>query len=287
MPRKHRQKREDPLVPIVGIRVRAAIEWKGLSVSRAAGLIKVSQQTLDSIVRGKTKRCYRSLRDRLAASLDLPATWLGGESDLVPSLTPWLPYPELKHRPPRVVDENLMVHRPPADGEVTERSTLPPRYQLAAHKLATEVSQAWRRDIDRGNREAKAALSRLGVGSWKGREWERAMMLIARLVSASWWRRLLLKPPPLPEAIDPKRQYTDAEWFALGDKMTRKNQQRIAEELEAADQIAVNAATALAAAMRPWFENKRELSYRRFMTTLEWASSGFGVTPKDLMEDSK
>src|SRR5256885_12153219 len=33
-------------------------------------------------------------------------------------------------------------------------------------------------------------------------------------------------------------------------------------ELEAADQIAVNAATALAAAMRPWFENKRELSYR-------------------------
>src|SRR2546429_8141967 len=129
--RRHRRKREeDPLVAIDGARVRAAIEWKGMSVNAAAGRIKVSQQTLDSIVREKTKRCYRSLRDRLAASLDLPATWLGGESDLVPSLTPWLPYPELKHRPPRVVDENLMVHRLPADGEGTERSTLPPRYQL-------------------------------------------------------------------------------------------------------------------------------------------------------------
>ena len=125
------------------------------------------------------------------------------------------------------------------------------------------------------------------MGQWKGRECDRAMMLITRLVSASWWRRLFLKPPPLPEAIDPKRQYTDPEWFALGEQVTRQNEQRIAEELEAADQIAANAATALAAAMRPWFENKRELSYRRFMTTLEWASSGFGVTPKDLMEDSK
>ncbi len=287
MPRKHRQKREDPLVPIVGARVRAAIEWKGLSVNRAARLIKVSQQTLDSIVRGKTKRCYRSLRDRLAALLDLPATWLGGESDLVPSLTPWLPYPELKHRPPRVADENLIVHRPPADGDVTKRSTLPPRYQLAAHKLATEIFRAWRRDIHRGNTEAKAAFSRLSVGQWKGREWDRAMMLMTRLISAFWWRRLFLKPSPLPEGIDPHRQYTDAEWFALGEQMTRQNQQRIAEELEAADQIAADAATALVAAMRPWFEDKRELSYRRFMTTLEWASSGFGVTPKDLMEDSK
>lgn len=247
----------------------------------------VRQQTLDSIVRGKTKRCYQSLRDKLTALLELPATWLGGESDLVPSLTPWLPYPELKHRPPRVVDENLMVHRVPADVDLTQRSTLPPRYQLAAHKLTMEISRAWKRDINRGKNDAKVALARLGVGQWKGREWDRATMLITRLVSAFWWRLLFLKPGPLPEAIDPKRHYTDEEWFALGEKMTRENQQRIAEELEAADQIAANAATALAAAMRPWFENKRDLSYRRFMTTLEWASSGFGVTPEELMEDSK
>ena len=271
---------------INGVRVRAAIEWKSLSVNGAAGRIKVSQQTLDSIVRGKTKRCYQSLRDSLAALLDLPATWLGGESDLVPSLTPWLPYPELKHRPPRVVDENLVARELPAKGDVTQRSGLPPRYQLAAYKLGTEIARAWKRDIDGGSKEAKTALARLGVGQWKGREWDRAMMLITRLVSASWWRRLFLRPPPLPEPIDPKRHYTDAEWSALGEKMTRENQRRIADELEAAEQIAANAAKALAAAMRPWFENRRELSYRRFMTTLEWASSGFGVTPEDLMEDS-
>src|SRR5439155_14234673 len=128
--RPHRRKGEHPLVAIDGARVRAAIEWKGLSVNGAAGHMKISQQTLDSIVRGQTKRCYQSLRDRLSVLLDLPAPWLGGESDLLPSLTPWLPYPELKGRPPRVVDENLSVHRLPADGDVTQRSTLPPRYQL-------------------------------------------------------------------------------------------------------------------------------------------------------------
>ncbi len=285
--RKHRRKAEESLVPIDGARVRAAIEWSGLTVNGAATRIKVRQQTLDSIVRGKTKRCYQSLRDRLAALLDLPAEWLGGETDLVPSLTPWLPYPELKTRPPRVVDENLMARQVPPEGDATLRSTLPPRYQLAAHKLGKEILAAWRRDIEAGNKEAKAALSRLGVGQWKKREWDRATMLTTRLVSAFWWRRLFLKPPPLPEPIDPTRSYTDAEWFALGDKMMRENQERIVEELEAADQLAAHAAAALSAALRPWFEDKRELSYRRFLKTLEWASRGAGVTPEDLMEDAK
>lgn len=285
--RKHRRKAEDQLVPIDGRRVRAAVEWNGLTVNGIAKRSGVKQQTLDSIVRGKTKRCYHPLREKLATLLELPAKWLGGETDLVPSLAPWLPYPELKTRPPRVLDENLIPHLIPAEGDVSLRAALPPRYQLAAHRLGKDVFSAWKRDIESGNTEARASLSRLGVGQWKGREWDRALMLITRLVSAFWWRCLFLKPGPLPEAIDPKRQYTDAEWFALGDKMARENQQRIAEELEAADQIATNAAAALAAAMRPWFEGKRDLSYRRFMSTLEWASSGFGATPEDLMEDSK
>src|SRR5690348_1514574 len=109
MPRKHRQKREHPLVSIVGARVRAAIEWKGLSVNGAARRIGVSQQTLDSIVRGKTKRCYESLRERLAKLLALPAAWLGGETDLLPALTPWLPLPELGYQPPLWVDENMRI----------------------------------------------------------------------------------------------------------------------------------------------------------------------------------
>ena len=103
--RKHRRKADEPLVPIDGSRVRAAIEWQRLTVNGAAKRMQVRQQTLDSIVRGKTKRCYHSLREKVAALLELPAEWLGGETDLVPGLTPWLPYPELTYRPPMVVED--------------------------------------------------------------------------------------------------------------------------------------------------------------------------------------
>jgi len=284
--RKHRRKAEEPLVPIDGARVRAAIEWAGLTVNRAATHVQVRQQTLDSIVRLKTKRCYESLRDKLATLLDLPAEWLGGETDLLPSLTPWLPYPGEAGRPPRVVDENLMGRPVPPDGDPTTRASLPPRYQLAAHQLGKKVLGAWKRDIERGNKEANEALARLGVGQWKKHEWERAAMLITRLLSAFWWRRLFLKPPPLPPPIDAERAYTDEEWFALSAKILKENRDVIAEAAEAADELAAHAAAALSSALRPWFEGKRELSYRRFLETLQWASRGAGVTPEHLMEDA-
>ena len=284
--RKHRRKAEEPLVPIDGARVRAAIEWAGLTVNGAATRMKVRQQTLDSIVRQKTKRCFESLRDKLAALLDLPAEWLGGETDLLPSLTPWLPYPGEESRPPRVVDENLVGRLVPPDGDPTLRAGLPPRYQLAAHQLGTKIFGAWKRDIDRGNNEAKEALARLGVGQWQQHEWERAAMLITRLLSAFWWRRLFLKPPPLPQPIDAERAYTDEEWFALSQNLWRENRERVTEAVEANDELAAHAAAALSTALRPWFEGKRDLSYRRSLDTLEWASRGAGVTPEHLMEDA-
>ena len=236
---------------INGERVRAAIEWKGMSVNGAAGRLKVSQQTLDSIVRGKTKRCYESLRASLAKLLGLPAAWLGGETDLLPSLTSWLPYPELGYQPPLWVDENMRITRPPSEGDLTLRTTLPPRYQLAAHEISQQIAKAWKRDIERGNREAKAALSRLAEGRWKKNPWERAMMLVTRLVSAFWWRRLFLAPQALP----------------------------VREEGDVDDEFAAAAASALAATLQPWFAGKRELSYKNFVPALEWASSGFGKQP--------
>jgi transcriptional regulator with XRE-family HTH domain len=272
MPRKHRQKREDPLVPIVGARVRAAIERKGLSVNGAAGRIKVSQQTLDSIVRGRTKRCYESLRERLATLLGLPAPWLGGETDLLPTLTPWLPLPDLGYQPPLWVDENMRIVRPPVGGDLTQRTTLPPRYQLAAHDLCTKIVVAWKRDIDQGNSEARAALSRLAVGRWKDNPWNRATMLVTRLVSAFWWRGLFLKPPALPSAVD-STQFTDAEWQAVGEKMMAQNQQRAAEELETDNEFAIASASALATTLQPWFAGERELNYDSFIAVLELASS--------------
>jgi hypothetical protein len=246
--RQHRRKREDPLVAIDGARVRAAIEWKGMSVNGAAARIKVSQQTLDSIVRGKTKRCYESLRDALAKLVDLPAAWLGGETDLVPSLTAWLPYPELGYQPPLWVDENMRIIRPPAESNLTERTTLPPRYQLAAYELCKTITDAWKRDIEQSKRGAKAALSQLAVGRWKKNPWDRAMMLITRLVSAFWWRRLFLGQPALSRPEDD-------------------------------DEFAVAAAAALSTTLQPWLSGKRELDYESFVAVLEWASSGFGKNP--------
>jgi len=259
------------LVAIDGARVRAAIEWKGMSVNAAGGRIDVSQQTLDSIVRGKTKRCYKSLRESLAGLLDLPAAWLGGEADLLPSLTTWLPYPELGYQPPLWVDEDMRIVRPPAKGNLTQRTTLPPRYQLAANDLCKRIAEAWKRDIKQGKRDAKATLSQLAVGRWKKNPWDRAMMLVTRLASAFWWRRLFLKPAPLPAPVDPSK-FTDDEWRALGEG-------RPADDVAVDDQFAAAAASALTTALGPWFAGERELNYEGFVDVLEWASSGFGKHP--------
>ena len=273
--RQHRRKSEDALVSIDGARVRAAIEWKGLSVNGAAAKLRIKQQTLDSIVRSQTKRCYASLRDKLARLVDLPATWLGGETDRLPSLTPWLPHPGLGYEPPLWVDENLRLVRPPGEGE---HAALPPRYQLAAYELCGQIVTAWRRDIDRGDRKAKAALSRLAVGEWKKNPWNRAMMLVTRFVSAVWWRRLLLDPPPLLEPVDPTR-FTDGEWEALSKRMIRQNLERAANQLAAYDRFAVAAASAMATTLEPWFSDEQELNYEHFVGALEWASRGFGKDP--------
>jgi hypothetical protein len=278
MERTHRRKREDPLVAIDGARVRAAVEWKGLSVNGAAARMKVSQQTLDSIVRGKTKRCYESLRDQLAAMLGRPATWLGGEADLQPAFTPWLPLPELGYQPPLWVDENMRIVRPPEGGDLTQRTTLPPRYQLAAHDLSTEILKSWKRDIDRANADAQVALSRLAVGRWKKSPWDRAAMLITRLISAFWWRRSLLNPPEMPSAVDPK-QLSDDDWKALSRKVRTEAEERAAEQLAADDAFAAAAALALTTVLRPWLTGDQQLNYKTFVDVLEWASAGFGKHP--------
>ena len=171
------------MVAIDGARVRAAIEWKGMSVNGAAGRIDVSQQTLDSIVRGKTKRCYKGLRESLAGLLDLPAGWLGGETDLLPSLTSWLPYPELGYQPPLWVDENMRIIRPPAKGGLPQRTTLPPRYQLAAHEICQQ--EGWKLELA-GFDETHTHL----VLSWTGYfRWEEADRRLKNLLVLKLNRR--------------------------------------------------------------------------------------------------
>ena len=256
--RKHRRKKEDPLVPIDGARVRAAITWKGLSVNAAAARMGVSQRTLDSIVRRKTKRCYQTLRDKLARLVARPAEWLGGETNLQPALTSWLPLPDLGYKPPLWVDENMRLVRPTAQGDLTQRTSLPPRYQLAAHDLSADILKAWRRDIDRKNPDAQAAISRLAVGRWNKNPWDRAAMLVTRLISAFWWRRGFLKG-------------------ALNSGLNASLKAGTAESAD--DDFAVAAASALTTLLQPWLSGKQPLNYESFVDLLEWASAGFANYP--------
>lgn len=276
--RTHRRKTEDPLVPIDGARVRTAIAKRGLSVNAAAIRMGVSQRTLDSIVRRKTKRCYQSLRDKLARLTGRPAEWIGGETDLQPSLTPWVPLPDLGYEPQLWVDENMQIIRPSAGGDLTRRTSLPPGYQLAAHDLSADIVKAWRRDIDWKNADAQGAIARLAIGRWKKNPWGRAAMLITRLISAFWWRRALLNPTELSGAVDPK-ELSDDEWKALGRKVRTQVEQRAAEQLAADDDFAASAAAALTTVLRPWLTGDQDLNHKTFVDMLEWASAGFANHP--------
>ena len=238
----------------------------------------ISQRTLDSIVRRKTKRCYQSLRDKLARLLGRPAAWLGGETDLQPALTPWLPIPGVGYKPPLWVDENMRIVRATPEGDLTQRTSLPPRYQLAAHDLSADILKAWRRDIDGKNPDAQAAISRLAVSRWKKNPWDRVAMLVTRLISAFWWRRALLSPAKLPSPVDPKG-FSDDEWKALGRKVRAEIEQRAAEQLAADDEFAAGAASALMTVLRPWLTSDQQLNYKAFVDVLEWAATGFASNP--------
>jgi transcriptional regulator with XRE-family HTH domain len=77
--------RDDPLCPIRGDRVRAALNRSGWSVSELARKVGAKQPGIDLIVRGKTKRCRRSLLRRIAKVLGASVSVLDGS----PDGTPW------------------------------------------------------------------------------------------------------------------------------------------------------------------------------------------------------
>jgi hypothetical protein len=72
----------DPLVPIDGKRLLAAIDWRGLAVNAVARAVGEAQSTLNSIVNGEVERCRRARRTKLARVLRVPGEWLGGQGDL-------------------------------------------------------------------------------------------------------------------------------------------------------------------------------------------------------------
>ena len=80
---RRRKYEDDRLLPIRGDRLRVAINRAELTVAGFARTHHLQQQTLDYIVRGKTKRCRGSLVARLSHALAVPEDWLTGEIDVL------------------------------------------------------------------------------------------------------------------------------------------------------------------------------------------------------------
>jgi transcriptional regulator with XRE-family HTH domain len=72
---------DDPLVPMSGERMHAALQHSGLGLADLARKLGQTRQTLDYIVRGATKRCRRSRRAAIARALAVPDEWLGGSGE--------------------------------------------------------------------------------------------------------------------------------------------------------------------------------------------------------------
>jgi hypothetical protein len=139
----------------------------------------------------------------------------------------------------------MRIIRPTPEGGYAQRAKLPPRYQLAAHDLSTQIIKTWKRDVAAKNSNAELAITRLSVGRWKDNPWDRVAMLIARLLSAFWWRRGVLKNPKV-------------------------------SDQDVDDEFAVATASALTAILEPWMKGRQELDYQWLVGVLEWASAGFG-----------
>lgn len=82
--------RNDPMVPVVGHRVQAALKWRKKSHNQAAAAAGVSRQAVADITRGKTRKCRRSIRAAIAKLCGPPITvkYLAGKEALrIPPLS--------------------------------------------------------------------------------------------------------------------------------------------------------------------------------------------------------
>ena len=128
--------RNDPLVPIVGGRVDAALRWREISYSRAAKRANVTRQAVALIATGTTTKCRRSLRASLAAQCGYPvsARYLGGAEVLtVPALSAFPTGGGLDAKLPL----DGAGFPAPSSGQAVERA---PLYDLVAFELANGIA---------------------------------------------------------------------------------------------------------------------------------------------------
>ena len=253
---------DDPLVPISGRRLAAALELLGISVNQAGKYPGLKQQTVSYIVNGRTKRCRSSRRKRLADVVQVSEAWLAGD-DVVP--IEGFPFglsspPEELWRPHRT-DENLRPF-------VVDSAELPPGYQLSWTQLTGQILVAWKRDIDAGVKGA-AELLELFPGDFEGEAWPRVSTLLHRALGLTWWRLRLLVPIPLPEAPADLAELSPEEvWeLALANERGMTPPKLSSED---ADDFAKAGASAFETLLRPWVEGDKALNYGAVSVALGW-----------------
>ena len=131
--RSRAKMRKDPLVPVEGDRVNAAVRASGMSVSEFARAIGEKQQTIDLLVRGITKRCRKSRLVKIASQAGGFVTpgWLSGAAFSAKALSGVGRLPDVP-----------VSGRGPLPGA----TSLPPRADLETVRLARDVRGAARRD---------------------------------------------------------------------------------------------------------------------------------------------
>ena len=269
LPSVSRSKLEDnPLVPISGERLRAAIEFRNSSVRRTAKKAGERQQTVDFIVQGRSERCRRKRRLRLAKALDISAEWLGGEAvPPVAGAVSGLPLPEWRGEGGGVLDENLRRLDPGSP-------SLPPSYQLVWSELVGRVVSAWKRDIAKGHEEAARLAERYPL-ELTDSAWPSVAILVRRALALTWWRPLLIMPLPPPIAPANLAELDSAERMKLAEENAKALAigQLTPKEL---DDFAKAGAVALSQLLRPWLDGERELDYDVAAGILDWLRSGGG-----------
>lgn len=247
---------DDPLVPIDGERVRAAIElYRQVTIREAARRIgellkpprqsQLRQSTLQSIVEGRTSQCRSSLRKAIARYVGLPEPFLAGEQDDIPGIIRELPIPA------------------PGVRQLGPLSILPTRAQVAARRVGVRVLKAFERDIRDGIAPRPHECSVL-LRAWDNPPVRRQLFSIGlhELLNPVRLRASLLarptdgSPPSVP----------DSEQDAIGTA--------VADSLEAL--------------LRPWLEGRETLNYSAFYRLLAKAlSSSTWLTGSATMESKR
>lgn len=266
---------KNPLVPVDGRRVLAAIERAGKTVSEVARKARAPQQTVNSIVKkGLPGRCRLRTRRNLARALEVSESWLSGSPDApLPGLAPWAVHPGVRDPElPFQLDENLF--RFPLEWNLEDAEERAARYQLAWTEVAELMINAWERDIENGVPEAKWALEMLRPQeSGAPRvQWEEVIRGLQRLLSLAWWgpavMTIIHELPERPEG--PRGFFTRRQAKRFSERNAREWQRRRDES----DELAVAGASFLRCLLRPWFDGQAEMHYETLVEVLAWANNG-------------